>query len=47
VISGHAWTAEHRQRALDAGFVDHLGKPFHYQKLIDRVEAHTRAGRQS
>jgi CheY-like chemotaxis protein len=45
VISGHAWTPEHRQRALDEGFIDHLGKPFHYEKLIGRVEAHARAGR--
>jgi CheY-like chemotaxis protein len=45
VISGHAWTPEHRQRALSEGFVDHLGKPFHYDRLMDRVNVHARAER--
>ena len=45
VISGHAWSPEHRQRALNEGFVDHLGKPFHYDRLMERVQAHARIRR--
>jgi CheY-like chemotaxis protein len=42
VVSGHAWSQEHRQRALNEGFVDHLGKPFHYDRLLERVNTHAR-----
>jgi CheY-like chemotaxis protein len=42
VVSGHAWGPEHRQRALNEGFVDHLGKPFHYDRLLERVSIHAR-----
>jgi CheY-like chemotaxis protein len=40
VVSGHAWSPEHRQRALSEGFVDHLGKPFRYDRLVERVAMH-------
>jgi len=42
VVSGHAWSPEHRQRALCEGFVDHLGKPFRYDRLLERVNTHAR-----
>jgi len=42
VVSGHAWSPEHRQRALSEGFVDHLGKPFHYDRLLELVNIHAR-----
>jgi CheY-like chemotaxis protein len=45
VVSGHAWSPEHRQRALSEGFVDHLGKPFHYARLLERVNNHARKER--
>jgi DNA-binding response OmpR family regulator len=45
VISGHAWTPEHRARALREGFVDHLAKPFAYDQLMARVKAHVRVRR--
>jgi CheY-like chemotaxis protein len=42
VVSGHAWGPEHRQRALGEGFVDHLSKPFSYDRLIEQVNTHAR-----
>lgn len=42
VVSGHAWGAEHRQRALREGFVDHLSKPFSYDRLLEQVNTHAR-----
>ncbi len=42
VVSGHAWGPEHRQRALNEGFVDHLSKPFSYDRLLEQVDTHTR-----
>ncbi len=42
VVSGHAWSPEHRERALREGFVDHLSKPFHYDRLLERVTMHAR-----
>ena len=43
-LTAHASTTEHRQRALNEGFVEHLGKPFHYPRLLELVNAHTRNG---
>jgi CheY-like chemotaxis protein len=45
VISGHAWGPEHRQRALSEGFVDHLSKPFSYDRLLEKVNTHARKER--
>lgn len=45
VVSGHAWGPEHRQRALSEGFVDHLAKPFRYDRLLEQVNTHARKER--
>ena len=43
-LTAHAQWTESRDRALREGFVDHVSKPFHYDLLIERVQAHLARG---
>lgn len=38
-LTAHAQRVEHRERALAEGFLEHISKPFDYDRLIDQVNA--------
>lgn len=43
-LTAHAQSEEYRARALREGFVEHVSKPFNYDLLIERVQAHVAGG---
>ena len=39
-LTAHTQRSEHREHALQEGFVEHVSKPFNYDQLIEQVMAH-------
>jgi CheY-like chemotaxis protein len=39
-LTAHAQRFEHREHALQEGFVEHVSKPFNYDQLVEQVRAH-------
>ena len=39
-LTAHTQRSEHREHALQEGFVEHVSKPFNYDQLVEQVRAH-------
>jgi CheY-like chemotaxis protein len=39
-LTAHTERSEHREHALQEGFVEHVSKPFKYDQLVEQVRAH-------
>ena len=39
-LTAHTQRSEHREHALQEGFVEHVSKPFNYDHLVEQVRAH-------